>query len=77
MGIWVAGPMPNPGECIAMATHSSCGMMHPWVLDGKQFDRGYTAGHFTPTYDVPRVEDVTDEAAMREYAKWLLDRMQV
>ena len=43
-----AGPMPNPGKCIAMITRSMHGMLHPSVLDGKQFHRGYASGNFTP-----------------------------
>ena len=77
MGIWVAGPMPNPGKCITMMAHSRYGMLHPWILDGKQFRRGYTSGNFTSVYDVPCVQDTIGEAALRDSSIWLLDRMQV
>ena len=58
-------------------THSRYGMIHPWVLDGKQFHRGYTLGNFTSAYDVPRVKDTIDEAAVRDYSICLLNRTQV
>ena len=35
-GIWICGPMPKPGSCVSMTTHSKYGMVHPFALDGKR-----------------------------------------
>jgi hypothetical protein len=76
-GIWVCGPMPKPGQCLTMTMHSRCGMIHPFALDGKANNRGYTGSCFNKTDDVPHTEDVVDEAVMRELSKYLRDRMRV
>ena len=76
-GIWVCGPMPKPGQCLTMTMHSRCGMIHPFALDGKTNNRGYTGSCFNKTHQVPFTEDVVDEAVMRELSKYLRDRMRI
>jgi hypothetical protein len=52
-------------------------MIHPFALDGKTDNRGYTGSCFNKTHQVPFTEDVVDEAVMRELSKYLRDRMRV
>ena len=77
MGIWVAGPMPRPGKSISMMAHARYGMMHPYALDGKTDNRGYTAATYIIAYDVPLLEDVVEEAQSRELTNWMREHMEV
>jgi hypothetical protein len=57
-------------------THA-CGVMHPFALDSKDRNRGYTSSCLPPVYGVPLLEEVVDEASMREYANFLRTRMKI
>ena len=58
-----------------MTTHSQYGMIQPFALDGTTENRGYLAAYYNKAYQTPLAEDVIDEAAIREYGNFLLDRM--
>ena len=61
-----------------MMTYSRHGRLHPWVLDGKQFRRGYTSGNF-----ITRLRRAADRGnhqrsrVARVHHKWLLNGMHV
>jgi hypothetical protein len=69
--------MPKLGTCVSMTTHSKYGMHHPCALDGKTENRGDIAANYNKAYQTPLAEDVIDEAAIREYGNFLLERMQI
>ena len=77
MSIWAVGPMPKPGKCITMMTPARYCMMHPFALDGKENNRGYTSSCFTPVYDVPLLDEVIEEASLRKLANVMRERMTI
>ena len=78
LGIWVSGPMPKPGKSLTMMAHSRYGMMHPYMLDGKTDIRGYpSSAYCISKYNVPLLDEVVNEAQLRELANWIRDHMDV
>ena len=70
--------MPKPGKSLTMMAHSRYGMMHPYMLDGKTDIRGYpSSAYCISKYNVPLLDEVVNEAQLRELANWIREHMDI
>ena len=65
-------------KSLTMMAHSRYGMMHLYMLDGKTDIRGYpSSAYCVSKYNVPLLDEVVNEAQLRELANWIRDHMGV